>query len=94
MRSSEMRGRACVRINGMRVHNMTFVIARACVYSLLRARRFAVSLADFAMCRPLAKRDDVSQDSDRWLAPEALLEEQFDLACDVFSFALTCAHLG
>ena len=52
----------------------------------------AVSLTDFAICRPLAKFDDVTpaQGTDRWLAPEALLGNQFDLACDVFSFALTC----
>jgi len=51
-----------------------------------------ISLTDFAICRQLAAHDDVTpaQGSDRWLAPEALLGEQFDLACDVFSFALTC----
>jgi len=51
-----------------------------------------ISLTDFAICRQLAAHDDVTpaQGSDRWLAPEALMGEQFDLACDVFSFALTC----
>jgi len=59
---------------------------------MLSENHTKINLTDFAICRPLAQHDDVTpaQGSDRWLAPEALLGEQFDLACDVFSFALTC----
>ena len=54
-----------------------------------------MSLTDFAICRPLAANDDITpaQGSDRWLAPEALMGEQFDLACDVFSFSLVCYEI-
>lgn len=59
---------------------------------MLSENHSKINLTDFAICRPLAQHDDVTpaQGSDRWLAPEALLGNQFDLACDVFSFALTC----
>ena len=59
---------------------------------MLTEGKSKVCLTDFAICRPLAIHDDVTpaQGSDRWLAPEALLGQQFDLSCDVFSFGLTC----
>lgn len=62
---------------------------------MLSERHTKISLTDFAICRPIAQHDDITpaQGSDRWLAPEALMGKQNDLAGDVFSFALTCWEL-
>jgi len=59
---------------------------------MLADQQTRIALTDFAICRPIASDDELTpaQGSDRWLAPEVMLGDEYDLRCDVFSFALTC----